>query len=84
MLQGVHSCSSDLNKLNVPRVSTAVGSRAFSVAAPRLWNELPSEIHWMKTQINFRNKIENVFLVRLFRLESSVVLLAQTTNVNGF
>ena len=33
--------SSDLDQLNVPRVRTAVGSRAFSVAAPRLWNELP-------------------------------------------
>ena len=32
--------SSDLDQLNVPRVRTAVGSRAFSVAAPRLWNEL--------------------------------------------
>ena len=28
--------SSDLDQLNVPRVRTAVGSRAFSVAAPRL------------------------------------------------
>ena len=71
-LQGVHSCSSDLNKLNVPRVSTAVGSRAFSIAAPRLWNELPSEIHWMKTQISFRKKLKMYFLVRLFRLQSSV------------
>ena len=42
--------SSDLYQLNVPRVRTVVGSRAFSVAAPRLWNELPLEISYAKTQ----------------------------------
>ena len=47
--------SSDLDQLNVPRVITAVGScRAFSVAAPRLWNELPLEIRPAKTQISFQ------------------------------
>ena len=40
--------SSDLDQLNVPRVRTAVGNRAFSVAAPRLWNELPLEIRSAK------------------------------------
>ena len=29
-----------------------IGSRAFSVAAPRLWNELPLEIRSAKTQIS--------------------------------
>ena len=37
-----------------------------------------------KTQIIFSEEIKNVFLVRLFQLESSVVRLAQTTNANGF
>ena len=46
--------SSDLDQLNVPRVRTAEGSRTFSVAAPRLWNELPLEIRSAKTQISFR------------------------------
>ena len=46
--------TSDLNQPNVPRVITAVGSRAFSVAAPRLWNELPLEIRSAKTQISFQ------------------------------
>ena len=65
--------------------STAVGSRAFSVAAPRLWNELPFEIRSAKTQISFRKKLKTFFfLVRLSRLKSSVVRLAQTTNANGF
>ena len=76
--------SSDLDQLNVPWVRTAVGSRAFSVAAPRLWNELPLEIRSAKTRISFRERLKTNFFVRLFRLKSSVVRLAQTTNANGF
>ena len=41
--------SSDLDQLNVPRVRTAVGIRAFFVAAPRLWNKLSLEIRSAKT-----------------------------------
>ena len=51
-------CSSDLDQLNVPRVRTAVGNRAFSVAAPRLWNDFPLEIRFAKTQISFRKKLK--------------------------
>ena len=54
-------------------------SRAFSVAAPRLWYELPLKIRSAKTQIVFQKK-----LVELFQLKSSVVRLARTTNANGF
>ena len=53
--------SSDLDQLNVPRVKTAVGSRAFSVAAPRLWNELPLEIRSAKTQFSIRKKLKTCF-----------------------
>ena len=76
--------SSYLDPLNVSLVRTAVGSRAFSVAAHRLWNEPPLEIRSAKTQISFRKYLKTYFLVRLFRLESSVVRLAQTKNANGF
>ena len=50
--------SSDLDQLIVARVRTMVGSRAFSVAAPRLWNELPLEIRSAKTQISFQKKLK--------------------------
>ena len=49
--------SSDLDQLHVPQGRTAVGSRAFSVAVPRLWNALPLEILSAKTQICFRKKL---------------------------
>ena len=58
--------SSDLDQLNVPRVRTAVGSRAFSVAAPRLWNELPLEIRSAKTQFSFRKKLKTYFFGQAF------------------
>jgi len=34
--------SADHGQYDVPRVSSSVGSRAFSVAGPRAWNQLPS------------------------------------------
>ena len=58
--------SSDLDQLNVPRVRTAVGSRAFSVAAPRLWNELPLEFRSAKTQISFRKKLKTYLFGQAF------------------
>ena len=58
--------SRDLDQLNVPPVRTAVGSRAFSVAAPRLWNELPLEIRSAKTQISSRKKLKTYFFGRAF------------------
>ena len=76
--------SSDLDQLNVPPVRTAVDSRAFSVAAPRLWNELLLEIRSAKTQISSRKKLKTHLFGQLSRLKSSVVQLAQTTNPNGF
>ena len=36
--------STTLHLLDVPRVTTAIGERAFSVSMPRLWNGLPEEI----------------------------------------
>ena len=49
-----------LSAHRVPRTSsiTAIGSRTFSVAAYRLWNELPLEI---RSQISFR-KILKVYV----------------------
>ena len=58
--------SSELDQLNVPRVRTAVDSRAFSVAAPRLWNELPLEIRSAETQNSFRKKLKTFFFGQAF------------------
>ena len=81
---GLKPDSCYLDQLHAPPVRTSVGTRAFPVAAPRFWYELPLEIRSAKTQISFRKKLKTYILVRLYRLRSLVVWLAQTTNANGF
>jgi len=46
--------SSDQNLLVVPRNRTNLGSRAFSCAAPRLWNALPLELRSLTSTTSFR------------------------------
>ena len=44
----------DLDQLRVPRVRTALGSRAFSVAAHRLWNEGRHNLnHYVSNSLTF-------------------------------
>ena len=69
-LQGVQNCLARVvtksPRFRHTRVRTAVGSRAFSVAATRLCNELPSEIRSAKTQISFRRKLKTYFFGKAF------------------
>jgi hypothetical protein len=47
------------NLLHVPRYSTSsYGLRAFSVAAPKLWNRLPLEIRNSRTVNNFKSMLK--------------------------
>ena len=39
-----HLRSADSGRFDVPRVSSSVGSRAFSVAGPQAWNRLPAAL----------------------------------------
>ena len=49
--------SSDQNLLNVPfTTSTVIQTRVFSVAGPRLWNELPAAIRCAPSLIVFKSK----------------------------
>ena len=52
---------SDLDQLNVPRIRTVIGSRAFSVAAPRPWNELPLEIRFAKHKLVLGRNLKHIF-----------------------
>ena len=53
--------SSDQNVLFVPRIKTKKGEGSFSVAAPKLWNHLPSEIRTSKTVYSFRKKLKTFY-----------------------
>ena len=44
-------------KLVVPRASR-IGDRAFSVAGPRIWNELPTDIRNLTTLGSFKNRLK--------------------------
>jgi len=44
--------------LHVPRTRTVYGSRAFSVAAPTLWNSLPADITNVASLTAFRNRLK--------------------------
>jgi len=44
--------------LHVPRTRTVYGSRAFSVAAPTLWNSLPADITNAASLTAFRNRLK--------------------------
>lgn len=51
-------------KLSVPRVKSKAGSRAFSVCAPQLWNELPLELRSASSVGTFKRGLKT----HLFRL----------------
>ena len=50
--------SSDKNLLAVPRTSSTLGDRAFSVAAPTLWNSLPLQIRCCESLQLFKNLLK--------------------------
>jgi len=45
--------------LVVPRTSRKIGDRVFSVAAPRAWNRLPSDLKLLRSTTSFKSKLES-------------------------
>ena len=58
--------SSDDDQLVVPRVSSKMGERAFSVAAPQLWNCIPLQIKKSKSAQSFRKKMKALYFGQAF------------------
>lgn len=58
--------SNDLDQLHIPRVKTTLGTRAFSVAAPKLWNGLPLEIRSSESVDSFRRKLKTFYFGQAF------------------
>jgi hypothetical protein len=54
--------SSNQNLLDIPRCRTTVGERRFSVAASRLWNNLPQNIRELSAPQPFKQRIEELVL----------------------
>ena len=59
----IHSRSSLRSSSNcdlvVPRTSRKIGKRAFSVAAPRAWNRLPTNLKLLRSTASFKNKLKS-------------------------
>ena len=53
--------STDAPRLFVPRTRTETAKRAFSVAAPNVWNSLPIDIRNTDCLSTFRNKLKTHF-----------------------
>ena len=55
-----HLRSSTNGTLVVPRSTTTVYDRSFSVSAPRLWNSLPVDLRNSQSLGGFKNSLRNV------------------------
>jgi len=59
MLPGrMHLRSAYKRLYDVPRVSSSVGSRAFSVAGPQAWNQLPTLVRQMDSIATFKRPVK--------------------------
>lgn len=58
--------SSTESLLQQPKSRTAYGDRAFSVAAPRLWNALPCDIRNCKTTLSFKSALKTFLFKEAF------------------
>ena len=56
--------SADISRLVIPRTKTKFQERPFSVAAPIMWNSLPSEIRTSATIDTFKSKLKTYLFNR--------------------
>ena len=55
-----HLRSADSGQYDVPRVSTLAGPRAFSVASPLAWNQLPASLRNMNCIATFKRHLKTI------------------------
>jgi hypothetical protein len=58
--------SSSKGLLVIPRTKTVTGSRAFSVAAPALWNCLPESLRLSDSVASFKAALKTYFFIKAF------------------
>ena len=59
--------SADSFMLDVPRVKSSVGGRAFSVSGPRAWNDLPQSLRATSDFLVFKRQLKTHFFNIAFR-----------------
>jgi len=55
-----HLRSADSGQYDVPRVSTLAGPRAFLVAGPLVWNQLPASLRNMNCIATFKRHLKTI------------------------
>ena len=61
--------SSTSQQLSIPRTKLNLGKRAFSVAAPIIWNELPTTFKYCESLASFRKHLKTYLSKLLFPLK---------------
>jgi len=61
-----HLRSADSGRFDVPRVSSSVGSRAFSVAGPQAWNRLPAALRHTDCVASFKRQLKTVLFMEAY------------------
>jgi len=62
--------------LVVPRTSWKIGDRAFSVAAPRAWSRLPTDLKLLRSTASFKNKLKSFLLHPAYTITLPITLPA--------
>ena len=58
--------STGANLLHVPKSNIVKGDRAFMIAGPKVWNNLPSNIHAITNLVDFKKKLKTFFYRKAF------------------
>jgi len=58
--------TTNTNLLSVPRVHTTFASRGFGVAAPSVWNSLPTDIRACSSPLTFRRLLKTHFCKQVY------------------
>ena len=56
--RSIRKRASSSGDLVVPRTRRRIGDRAFSVAAPRAWNTLPTQLKLLRSTTSFRRQLK--------------------------
>ena len=72
----LHTSERDVLILQVPRANTPYGDRAFEIAAPRLWNALPSYIRRSNTIAYFKSHLKHHLFTNFdnFMLQTNIYI----------
>ena len=65
--------TSDIHRLFEPRTDSKLGERSFRYSAPRLYNNLPSDLKNIEDEKNFKKKLKTYLFTRSYDLEDQTI-----------